>query len=349
MKYIRSQQEILNLISQQFAVKGDKIPNEVALAEMFGVSVITIRRALKELTERGIVERIQGKGTFVRQSPACGKPLEKALFIVTKGPMTGYSDMIFEAQSNLRNRGFDCGTLLCDETPDGNVGEAVASSVGVLVSGIVNDEWVSFLEAMRTPFVVLGGYQATKPVWRVGYNWNGAAREMVQRLNKRGLPRIGFLNAARWYYAASECYQGYCDAMTELCLPFEERWIGWCEKEGYAGQMDDFFHANPEGFDGLIVERSAFQHLLLWLFERGYRKKMPYVGLLSQKRLTGAKMNKMTEAYFPDSLVSEGVNVLFKAMGNTKEDPQTVFLDPVFVDAPEGPNPKAVSCPQSNS
>ncbi|MCJ1907761.1 GntR family transcriptional regulator [Planococcus ruber] len=47
---------------------GDKIPNESELCKLFDVSRITIRRAIKELGEEGVIEVIRGKGTFVRAS-----------------------------------------------------------------------------------------------------------------------------------------------------------------------------------------------------------------------------------------------------------------------------------------
>lgn len=45
-----------------------KIPTEPELSERFGVSRITIRRAIEELCKQGIVEKKQGKGTFVTAS-----------------------------------------------------------------------------------------------------------------------------------------------------------------------------------------------------------------------------------------------------------------------------------------
>lgn len=44
---------------------GDRIPSEADLMEIFGVSRITIRSAISELVEEGILTRAQGKGTFV--------------------------------------------------------------------------------------------------------------------------------------------------------------------------------------------------------------------------------------------------------------------------------------------
>jgi len=44
---------------------GDALPSEAALAQRFGASAGTVRRALDELTAEHLVERRQGSGTFV--------------------------------------------------------------------------------------------------------------------------------------------------------------------------------------------------------------------------------------------------------------------------------------------
>ncbi|MGA8330586.1 MAG: GntR family transcriptional regulator [Mycobacterium sp.] len=46
---------------------GDALPTEQALCDQFGVSRITVRRALADLAEQGFIERRQGVGSFVRQ------------------------------------------------------------------------------------------------------------------------------------------------------------------------------------------------------------------------------------------------------------------------------------------
>lgn len=46
---------------------GDKIPTEVELSEQYNVSRITVRAAISELVERGLLVKKQGKGTFVNR------------------------------------------------------------------------------------------------------------------------------------------------------------------------------------------------------------------------------------------------------------------------------------------
>ena len=47
--------------------EGDLIPGEEALAREFGVARMTVNRALRELRDEQIVERVQGSGTYVAQ------------------------------------------------------------------------------------------------------------------------------------------------------------------------------------------------------------------------------------------------------------------------------------------
>jgi len=46
---------------------GDPLPTEQTLCDQFGVSRITVRRALADLAEQGYIERRQGVGSFVRE------------------------------------------------------------------------------------------------------------------------------------------------------------------------------------------------------------------------------------------------------------------------------------------
>jgi GntR family transcriptional regulator len=46
---------------------GERIPSEVQLCERWGISRITTRQALAELERDGLLERVPGKGTFVRR------------------------------------------------------------------------------------------------------------------------------------------------------------------------------------------------------------------------------------------------------------------------------------------
>lgn len=68
-KYVQIQNYILQKIKSGEFLAGDRIPSETELSQQFGVSRLTVNTAIKELAGSGIVERVQGRGTFVRMIP----------------------------------------------------------------------------------------------------------------------------------------------------------------------------------------------------------------------------------------------------------------------------------------
>ena len=52
-------------VEQGILKSGEKLPSEFELITIFGVSRITVRAAIDELENMGIVKRSRGKGTFV--------------------------------------------------------------------------------------------------------------------------------------------------------------------------------------------------------------------------------------------------------------------------------------------
>jgi DNA-binding FadR family transcriptional regulator len=61
--------QIKELIRKEKLRPGNKLPNEMQLAELFGVSRPTIREAVKSLVSQNIIEILRGKGTFVSETP----------------------------------------------------------------------------------------------------------------------------------------------------------------------------------------------------------------------------------------------------------------------------------------
>jgi GntR family transcriptional regulator len=92
---------------------GDRLPPERELAKRYGCSLITVRRALTELTREQRLERTPGRGTFVLH-PRIDRDLVE--------PMTFTEEM--------QRRGLDPETRLIAARPQ-SAGEAVAAALGV--------------------------------------------------------------------------------------------------------------------------------------------------------------------------------------------------------------------------
>lgn len=86
-------------ISTGVYMPGGVLPKEEALCERYGVSRITVRRALADLAAQGFVERRQGLGTFVRSDAP--QPRERP----TLSLVAGLRQTVDETQVTVLNVG----------------------------------------------------------------------------------------------------------------------------------------------------------------------------------------------------------------------------------------------------
>ena len=63
--YVLIADDIQSQIRDGRLVPGQRLPAEHELAVEYGVARMTVRRAMRELRERGLVRTVTGKGTFI--------------------------------------------------------------------------------------------------------------------------------------------------------------------------------------------------------------------------------------------------------------------------------------------
>ncbi|MGD9924034.1 MAG: GntR family transcriptional regulator [Pseudorhodoplanes sp.] len=80
--YLQIVERLREKISSGLHDPGSLLPSEAALTKEFGVSRVTIRQALSELEQRGLIYRQQGRGTFVSEPHLRQQMNEEAQTIV---------------------------------------------------------------------------------------------------------------------------------------------------------------------------------------------------------------------------------------------------------------------------
>jgi len=68
--YLQVEDDLRRNIRAGTVPAGARLPREIELAAAYGVSRVTLRKALERLEAQGFVERVHGKGTLVRSQPA---------------------------------------------------------------------------------------------------------------------------------------------------------------------------------------------------------------------------------------------------------------------------------------
>ena len=75
-RYEVIKKHIVSKVEKGLWLPGHTVPSENQLAEKFAVSRMTARRAVTELTEAGVLTRVQGSGTFIAEQLPTGSVLE---------------------------------------------------------------------------------------------------------------------------------------------------------------------------------------------------------------------------------------------------------------------------------
>lgn len=82
--------QIAELLARQIKAgywhSGERLPTEAELAQTLSVAVGTLRKALALLEEQGVLERIQGSGTYVRQTRGTQQIYELFRLELADGP-----------------------------------------------------------------------------------------------------------------------------------------------------------------------------------------------------------------------------------------------------------------------
>ena len=192
---------------------GQKFPSEAALVQRVGTSRITIGRALRELSQRGLVERVAGSGTYVGRGHVSSDSLVFGLLIPDLGTSEIFEPIcqgIAAAQTASRH-GLLWGHAAPGEAPPeeqamGLCDQFIASNVaGVFFAPLergalareTNSTIVARLEEARIPMVLLDRSVAPYPHRSrhdlVGIDNRRAAYLAVEYLAQQGAGQISFL------------------------------------------------------------------------------------------------------------------------------------------------------------
>jgi GntR family transcriptional regulator len=99
---------------------GDPLPTEQTLCDQFGVSRITVRRALADLAEQGYIERRQGVGSFVRDHGPAEPTDVSDVLRAGRSYMDGLRQSQFETEVEVVELGA--------RRPPRSIGEALGTS-----------------------------------------------------------------------------------------------------------------------------------------------------------------------------------------------------------------------------
>lgn len=240
----------------------ERIPSESEFSRLLDVSSITVRKALSELVNEGVIYRVRGKGSFVASQAAIpDKNSNLVAFVISGIDLydSSYMQIMRGIQSFLGKHG--CKLIIEFVENDFEqerelVLELIQTELrGILIYSSNPEAAKDYLREIRKkaiPFVMLDRSPSGYPVNVVTCNNHDGAYEAVEYLIKQGHRHIGF--AAYDYHLSPEIdrYNGYRNAMSDASLPAPESLSFLAKELDYAalaelirsGELTALFCAN---------------------------------------------------------------------------------------------------------
>jgi GntR family transcriptional regulator of arabinose operon len=207
---------------------GDPLPSERELCSSEGLSRTTVRRAIQQLVEEGLVYRVPGSGTYVRQQqpaapsasaheaiglilPSLANPYfgELATAIERECTRSGYQLMLGQSELSGRSEG----PYLQRYAENGAVrGVITIASDHALPEGSYEQ-----LARARKPFLFVVRHAERLAADSVSTDHVGGARALMQLLIDQGHRRIAYIGQAST--PIQRHYRGYREALREAGIP----------------------------------------------------------------------------------------------------------------------------------
>jgi DNA-binding LacI/PurR family transcriptional regulator len=218
-KYILVEEHIRQVIKQNKVV--DKLPGERSLAKELGFSYMTIRKAIDNLVNEGILYKIPTKGTYVVDRRAMKRKTNTktiGYFLdssIVAGLSSPYYSLIFDAlEKEATRHGYSL--VYFSDQDDGTKLTSVLKKIdGVIVSCFRRIE--PFIQTIKevVPIVVIDNSAADKSIPSVIIDNFCAQIEAVDCLCNLGHQRIAFMTGLEDSDVGRDRYEGYKSGLSK--------------------------------------------------------------------------------------------------------------------------------------
>src|SRR5216683_488786 len=217
---------------------GTRLPADGELAAKYQISRDTVRQALALLVNEGLIERVQGRGTFVSQPASNGSPVtqlkQKQVGLVLNRTLRtqvnmnllvgveqaakshGYSVSFTYAEGNQEQQARDIARLRANH---------VLGMIIYLTGDSTHDASIQQLQADHVPIVLIDRYFPGLAIDYVGLDNVGGGYRATEHLLILGHRRIGFIFSYEETLQTTSVYerwQGYCKALQKYGVPYDE-------------------------------------------------------------------------------------------------------------------------------
>ncbi|PQE87457.1 GntR family transcriptional regulator [Enterococcus faecalis] len=199
---------------------GAQVPTEKELSAQFNVSRITSKRALTELETQGVIQRHQGKGSFV-QAPKhpLHTSLNKVLFLLPFADDLSVGNFYSGLAPTIQAAGLEVFMTSPNFLREKNAADIVNEFAGLVYYAATSNDYLDLLfelALMNFPVVVLDKKIHDLPFATIQSDNFAGGKTATERLIGLGHTKIGYiLSGSPALQSVRQRYLGYLQALKE--------------------------------------------------------------------------------------------------------------------------------------
>jgi DNA-binding LacI/PurR family transcriptional regulator len=248
--YAQVERDIRRKIKDGKLKPGDQIGSYSELSKEYSVSIITVKKAVSNLINKGDVFTRVGKGIYVAEPSREKLDLSKhkSIGLVLQDLNHPYFSMVVHG---IEERAYELGYNILISNSSNRI-EKEESQIehfrNLGVDGLViaslslqykATDYIRKVHEEGFPYVMVS-YIHDPEYWYVGTNQELGGYLAAQHLIKVGYKSIGYLHAGRGNILSEIRKNGYYRALTEYDVPYDSKFIFYLDEEHPASVADRF-------------------------------------------------------------------------------------------------------------
>ena len=232
-KYLQLKEALIRFLSDEHYKADQRLPTEHELIEQFKVSRGTIRQALAQLVNEGILYKIQGSGTYFSGKLSNSSPSSSLIGVISPLITTYIFPQIIQGITDIaQQKGYNIVLATSQTNPGKELGcieQLAAKGIEGLLfdpafdfQGAPDEELLSFLKTLTIPVVFMGVMIDDSDVSFVSLDDREAGFKVTSYLIESGHQRIACVYPTSPISGVHR-YQGYRNALNVHGIAFDRR------------------------------------------------------------------------------------------------------------------------------
>ncbi len=248
--YAQVEKDIRRKIRNKELIPGDQVGSYSELSKEYSVSIITVKRAISNLINEGVIFTRVGKGIYVaeekKEKPDFTK--QKSIGLVLQDINHPYFSLVVHG---IEERAYELGYNVLISNSSNKI-EKEESQIdhfrelgvdGLIIASLSLEykatDYIRKMHEEGFPYVMVS-YIHDPDYWYVGTNQELGGYLATQHLIKGGCKSIGYLHAGKGNLLSEIRKNGYYRALTEYDIPYDSKLIFYLDEEHPVSVADRF-------------------------------------------------------------------------------------------------------------